>query len=116
MTRDFPGRVIMSRDHDRSAKTAARRGPRVHPHAHDGSDERIHKDINDRLTDDTDLDASDIEVSVDNGVVTLSGSVDSLWDKRRAEDIVNSVLGVSGVNNKLRASMASQTTPVQTTP
>jgi len=80
------------------------------------SDDRIRKEIYGRLFDDTDLDASDIEVSVDNGVVTLSGSVDSLWDKRRAEDIAKSVSGVMEVNNKLRASMASQTTPIQTSP
>jgi len=80
------------------------------------SDDSIRKGIYGRLFDDTDLDASDIEVSVDNGVVTLSGSVDSLWDKRRAEDIAKSVSGVMEVNNKLRASMASQTTPIQTSP
>jgi osmotically-inducible protein OsmY len=76
-------------------------------------DERIRKNVADRLVDDTDLDASDIEVGVEDGAVTLSGSVDSLWDKRRAEDIAKSVIGVSGVINKLRASMASQTTPIE---
>jgi osmotically-inducible protein OsmY len=76
-------------------------------------DKSIRKNITDRLADDTDIDASDIEVGVDKGAVTLSGSVDSLWDKRRAEDIAKSVNGVRGVNNKLRASMASQTTPVE---
>ena len=76
-------------------------------------DERICKKVTDRMVNDTDLDASDIEVGVDDGAVTLSGSVDSLWDKRRAEDIAKSVYGVRGVNNKLRASMASQTTPIE---
>jgi osmotically-inducible protein OsmY len=76
-------------------------------------DERICKKVTDRMVDDTDLDASDIAVGVDDGAVTLSGSVDSLWDKRRAEDIAKSVYGVRGVNNKLRASMASQTTPIE---
>ena len=81
--------------------------------ARDYDDERIRKKVADRLVDDTDLDASDIEIGVDHGAVTLSGSVDSLWDKRRAEDIAKSVFGVKGVNNKLRASMASQTTPIE---
>jgi osmotically-inducible protein OsmY len=76
-------------------------------------DERIRKNVYDRLADDTDLDASDIGVGVNNGVVTLRGSVDSLWDKRRAEDIAKSAPGVKGVNNKLRASMALQTTPLE---
>ena len=81
--------------------------------ARDYDDERIRKNVSDRMVDDTDLDASDIEVGVDDGAVTLSGSVDSLWDKRRAEDIAKSVFGVKGVINKLRASMASQTTPIE---
>jgi osmotically-inducible protein OsmY len=81
--------------------------------ARDYDDKRIRANVTDRLADDTDLDASDIEVGVDNGAVTLSGSVDSLWDKRRAEDIAKSVPGVRAVNNKSRASMASQTTPVE---
>ena len=81
--------------------------------ARDYDDERIRKNLNNRLADDTDLDASDIEVRVDNCVVTLRGSVDSLWDKRRAEDIAKAIPGVSSVNNKLRASMASQTTPIE---
>ena len=81
--------------------------------ARDYDDERIRKNVTDRMVDDTDLDASDIEVGVDDGAVTLSGSVDSLWDKRRAEDIAKSVFGVRVVNNKLRASMASQTTPIE---
>jgi osmotically-inducible protein OsmY len=80
--------------------------------ARDNDDMRIRKNVTDRLAEDTDLDSSDIEVSVENGAVTLRGSVDSLWDKRRAEDIVKSVPGIKGVNNKLRASMASQTTPI----
>jgi osmotically-inducible protein OsmY len=81
--------------------------------ARDYNDNRIRKNITDRLDDDTDLDASDIEVGVNDGAVTLSGSVDSLWDKRRAEDIAKSAPGVKSVNNKLRASMASQTTPIE---
>jgi len=81
--------------------------------ARDYNDERIRKNVTERMADDTDLDASDIEVGVENGAVTLSGSVDSLWDKRRAEDIAKSIPGVRGINNKLRASMASQTTPIE---
>jgi osmotically-inducible protein OsmY len=79
----------------------------------DYDDERIRKNLNNRLAEDTDLDASDIEIRVDNRMVTLRGSVDSLWDKRRAEDIAKAIPGVRSVNNKLRASMALQTTPIE---
>lgn len=66
------------------------------------SDERIRDDINDRLTDNDWLDASDVEVSVAGGEATLSGAVDSRYAKRIAEDIAASVTGVSDVQNNLR--------------
>jgi osmotically-inducible protein OsmY len=58
------------------------------------SDERIREDINDRLTDVYYLDASDIEVMVNDSVVTLMGRVDNRYDKRRAEYIAELVSGV----------------------
>lgn len=66
------------------------------------SDDRIKEDVNDRLTDDGWIDASDIEVEVSNREVTLSGQVDSRMAKRHAEDIAESVSGVSHVQNNLR--------------
>ena len=78
--------------------THAGRGPR----GYQRSDERIREDINDRLTDDAYVDATDIEVSVNNCMVTLTGRVDSREEKRRAEDIVDSVSGVTDVSNQLR--------------
>jgi len=66
------------------------------------SDERIKEDINDRLSDDHFLDASDVEVTVSNTEVTLTGSVNSRTDKRRAEDIAEEVSGVTNVENRIR--------------
>ena len=66
------------------------------------SDERIKEDINSRLTDDAYIDASEIEVVVENGEVTLTGSVGDRSSKRRAEDIAELVSGVSNVENRLR--------------
>ena len=76
----------------------AGRGPRGYRR----SDERIREDINDYLTDDWYIDASDIEVTVNNGMVTLTGRVDGRDDKRRAEDLAESVSGVTDVSNQLR--------------
>lgn len=86
--------------HDRLAEggTYAGRGPR----GYQRSDERISEDINDRLTDDAYVDATDIEVIVNDTAVTLKGRVDSREEKRRAEDIVDSVSGVRDVSNQLR--------------
>jgi osmotically-inducible protein OsmY len=83
------------------------RGPRGYKR----SDERIREDINDRLTDDYYLDATDIEVSVHDCMVTLTGRVDSRSDKRRAEDLVESVSGVTEVSNQLRV---GQSVPITT--
>ena len=66
------------------------------------SDERVREEINDRLTDNDWLDASEIDVSVVSGEVILSGTVDSRYSKRLAEDIAESVTGVSNVQNNLR--------------
>jgi hypothetical protein len=67
------------------------------------SDERIHEDVNDRLTDAHDLDATAITVQVKDGEVTLNGQVDSKFAKRRAEDVADIVPGVRHVQNNLRA-------------
>ncbi|WP_101340730.1 BON domain-containing protein [Cereibacter azotoformans] len=72
------------------------------PRGYQRSDERIHGDVNDRLSDDPRVDASDIEVSVASGEVTLSGHVSSKIEKRRAEDCADSVSGVRHVQNNLR--------------
>jgi osmotically-inducible protein OsmY len=72
------------------------------------SQERIKEDVSDRLSDDSFLDASDIEVQVNGNEVTLSGQVDSRYSKHRAEDLAEDVTGVSHVQNNLRV---KETTP-----
>lgn len=68
------------------------------------SDERVREEICDCMTDDPTLDASEITVQVSEGVVTLSGSVTSRDQKRRAEDVAEHVSGVKDVTNQLRVS------------
>lgn len=72
------------------------------PRNYSRSDERIKEDINDRLSDDPFVDASDIDVAVSNGEVTLTGNVDHRSTKRRAEDLAEAVSGVKNVENRLR--------------
>jgi osmotically-inducible protein OsmY len=71
------------------------------------SDERIREDILDKLTDDPYIDASEIEVTVQSGEVTLMGLVNERSDKRHAEDIAESVSGVKYVENRLKAQPGS---------
>jgi osmotically-inducible protein OsmY len=66
------------------------------------SDERLREVVCDRLTDNEWLDASDVECNVVAGEVILTGTVDSRYAKRLAENIAESVSGVSNVQNNLR--------------
>jgi osmotically-inducible protein OsmY len=72
------------------------------PKGYRRSDERIREDISDRLMASEWLDASEIEVDVSDGEVTLSGTVQDRSAKRLAEDIVEDVMGVREVMNQLR--------------
>lgn len=71
------------------------RGPR----GYQRSDERIREDVCEALTE---VDAGGIEVEVAGGVVTLTGTVDSRYAKRRSEDLAESVSGVNEVQNGIR--------------
>ncbi|MCE3283200.1 MAG: hypothetical protein K0Q66_1937, partial [Chitinophagaceae bacterium] len=66
------------------------------------SDERIKDDLNDRLSDDSFVDASEVDVTVEGCEVVLTGTVDSKEEKRRAEDIAERVSGVKNVENRLK--------------
>ncbi|WP_431859159.1 BON domain-containing protein [Azospirillum sp.] len=91
------------RDEERSHRG---RGPRGYTR----SDDRIREDVSDRLTDDLYVDASDIEVAVSGGEVTLAGHVEHRGARRRAEDLAESVSGVTHVQNNLRVRSASEGT------
>ncbi len=88
------------RRHEDERRAAQHRGRG--PRGYSRSDERMREDVSDRLTDDAYVDASDIEVTVSGGEVTLTGMVPDRHTKRRAEDVAESVSGVSHVQNNLR--------------
>lgn len=73
------------------------------------SDERIQEDICERLSDDHEIDASDISVSTRDGVVTLEGSVSHRAIKHRVEDIVEQCSGVADIRNNIAVKRAGQT-------
>jgi len=87
----FPGRT-------------AGRGPHVGrgPKGYQRSDERIREIVSEALARDGDLDASEMEVSVERGEVTLQGTAPNRWSKRLAEDLVQDLPGVREVHNRLR--------------
>lgn len=83
---------------DAVAHSAAGRGPK----AYTRSDTRIYEDVCDRLSDDPWIDATDIEVTVQDGRVSLCGTVDERRAKRRSQEIVEAISGVREVDNRLR--------------
>ena len=65
-------------------------------------DASIADDIYQRLTDNDELDASEILLSVEDGFVTLTGEVPEKAMKRLAEDIAAQARGVRDIRNRLR--------------
>jgi hypothetical protein len=66
------------------------------------SDERIREELNEALARHPEIDASEIEVKVDGGEITLTGTVTSRRAKRQAEDVAERVFGASEVQNQIR--------------
>ncbi len=72
------------------------------PKGYKRSDQQIIEDACQRLERDGHIDASDIEVTAEDGVIELRGSVTDRETKRRAEECVESVYGAHDVMNHLR--------------
>ena len=79
------------------------------PKGYRRADTTVHEEVCDALTEDARLDASNIECTVSNGEVTLTGTVNSREDKRRAEDVAAAVSGVTDVQNKIRVQREDST-------
>jgi len=69
----------------------------IHANLKDMKTEKMHE-----LADDDYVDASNINVQIQNDEVVLSGTVNSREEKRRAEDVVESISGVRNVENRIR--------------
>ena len=65
------------------------------------TDDTLAREIHEMLTADPELDATDIEVVVEGGAVTLSGEVEHPDAKLLAEELTESVSGVRLVHNRL---------------
>lgn len=66
------------------------------------SDERIRESVNEALADHDQIDATHLQVTVKDGEVTLSGTVEDRRMKRLAEGCVEQVSGVKEVQNHIR--------------
>jgi len=72
------------------------------PKGYQRSDDRIREDVCERLTRHPEIDASEIDVKVMNGEVTLTGTVDERLSKRMAEEVAENISGVKDVHNQMR--------------
>lgn len=72
------------------------------PKGYRRSDERIREDVCEALLHSSLVDASDIEVEVENRVVKLKGTIATRWMKRMMEDLIDRVSGVEDVLNETR--------------
>lgn len=72
------------------------------PSTYQRSDERIREIVCEVLTENDHVDATNIDVTVKNGEVTLSGTVEDRSQKRIAGDIVENLSCVHDVINQLR--------------
>ena len=91
------GRQIMSRQQGMRGPFSGR-GPK----GYQRSDDRIREDICEVLMQHGEIDASEVEVEVQNGEVTLRGTVEDRRQKRLIEDVLEEVSGVRDVQNQLR--------------
>ena len=66
------------------------------------SDDELRKDIKNALRMDPATESYEIDVSVDDNRVTLTGNVDSWQEKQLAEKVAKGVSGVSAVENQIR--------------
>lgn len=101
---DLRAHVNEGYDHQEQYERAAPadRGPRGYRR----TDERIHEDVCEALAENDELDVSEVEVRVQDGEVTLMGTVESRDVRRAVEDIVESVRGVEQVLNQIRVQRA----------
>ena len=66
------------------------------------ADARILEDVCERLTESPDVDASSLEVNVEQGEVTLTGSAPDRRTKVLAERVAEQVYGVKDVHNRIQ--------------
>jgi hypothetical protein len=92
---DYPGGKL-----DDALAAASHRGKG--PQGYRPSDERLRENVCERLTDDPFIDATDVDVSVANGEITLSGSIETRRMKYAVEDLVADVPGVNVVHNSIQ--------------
>jgi osmotically-inducible protein OsmY len=102
----FPGEATWGEEQFRAERREEQGGMpgagQRRPRGQRRPDESLAQDLKEILTNDPELDATEVEVEVVGGAVTLRGVVYSSDAKLLAEELVESVAGVREVHNQLR--------------
>jgi hypothetical protein len=72
------------------------------PKGYKRSDARIHEEVCEAIAQQGFIDASDVEIHVDDGVVKLTGTVAHRQDKRVLEQMIERVHGIDEIHNEIR--------------
>ncbi len=65
------------------------------------ADQEIESNLMNTLRWHSQVDASDMSVAVEDGWVTLKGTVPAYWQKVKAQQVASALMGVNGVTNEL---------------
>ncbi len=90
----------LSRQYDRWEVPGPYRG--IAPRGYQRKDEHILEEIYERLTLHSRIDPSDLEVEVNDGVVTLRGWMQNRRGRNLVEDVVEMVVGVEEIDNQIK--------------
>jgi len=108
-------------DYDQQARRGMNRqggfsqGPQTGrgPKGYQRSDDRIKEEICECLTQHGQIDASDVDVKVQNGEAILTGTVDSRSTKRMIDDALDGISGLKDIQNNVRINQQSNQTTTQ---
>lgn len=70
------------------------------------NDDQITQQIKQQLKNDSQINEEKINLSSDDGVVSLTGTVYSYWEKNLVEGLIGSTQGVVGIDNKLTVNLS----------
>lgn len=117
--RDFSGRGFTSSDFGGTGTPPPthyqdprdNRGPHYGkgPKGYKRSDERTREEVCEAIAHQGHIDATDVDVTVKDGIVTLTGTVAQRHQKRGLEQLVEHCRGVEDVHNELRLQRAAPT-------
>lgn len=95
---EYLDRVSLSKSYGHYSPPGMGRGPKDYKR----SDARIYEDVCETLLNDRYVDASNIEVEVSEGLVTLRGMVENREMKKEAERTIEFISGVEDIFNLLK--------------